>query len=86
MLLILLFVLWRFAIGRSACDFYSRVNNSKKECCEWCIKSGMENKIKCIFKSQSNWCVSFDEALPLMCAGNGGEWFKTDIYECSLLT
>ena len=69
---------------RSACDFYSRANNTKTASCEWCIKQGIDTKSKCVYKPMSDWCVSFDEALPLMCAGNGGEWFKIHIYECDI--
>ena len=83
MLLILLFVC--SVLGRTACDFYSRVSDKKNESCVYCIQKGIDNKLKCVYKPMSDWCVSFDETLPLMCAGNGDVWFKTHLYECSLL-
>ena len=72
--------------ARTACDFYSRVCDKKNESCVYCIQKGIDTKFKCVYKPMSDWCVSFDEALPLMCAGNGGEWYKIHIWECSFLT
>lgn len=72
------------AISRTACDFYSRVNNSKKDCCVYCIQKGIETKFTCVYKPMSDWCVSFDETIPLIYAGDSS-WYKIHLYECSFL-